>query len=47
MKELSNHKPTRKGMCMCFFPSTYLIIVVIIIIGYVRNGKKKKHGEGL
>ena len=31
-----------------FFLSLYLIIVVvIIIIGCVRNGKNKKHREGL
>ena len=50
IKKLYNHKPTSKGMCMCFLPSLYLIIVVIIIIiiiGCVRNGKKKKHREGL
>ena len=35
-------------MCMCIFPSLYLIIVVIIIIiGCVSNGKNKKHWEGL
>ena len=49
IKELSNHKPTRKGMCMCFLPPLYLIMVVIIIIiiGCVSNGKKKKNREGL
>ena len=31
-----------------FFPSVYLIIVgIIMIIGCVRNSKKKKHREGL
>ena len=48
IKELYNHKPTRKGMCMLVLPSMYLIIVVIIIIiGCVRNGEKKKHWKGL
>ena len=33
---------------MCFSRSIYLIIVVvIIIIGCVRNGENKKHREGL
>ena len=32
IKELYNHKPTRKGVCMFFFPSIYLIIAVIIIL---------------
>ena len=50
MRKLKNFpifNPPGKGVYV-FFPSLYIIIVVIvIIIGCVWNGKKKKHREGL